>query len=195
MKYWRIGTSKPKHHRSATEFSLLGPLRQQDFSSTRKLARQNLKMNQRTNDVSQISIIENTSDEEIHSTTQHIQRTPATFDTYVNICKTIAAFKKCCPNHHDVDDNFLTELTGFRLLELRASPYSVKRPGNIYQTKKKVNRLVEIANHKIRRVAFRTKRICVTSQLTDESTSLIPTDSMTSSVQVPTESFRIMTND
>jgi hypothetical protein len=155
LENFLVGTSKPKNHRSTTDFSLLGPLRHQDFSSTRKLARQKLRINQTTNDVSENEVLENISDEEmIQRNTQQKQRTPATFDTYVNICKTIAAFRKCCPTHHDVDDNFLTELTGFRLLELRASPYSVKRPGNIYQTKRKVNRLVEIANHKIRRVPF-----------------------------------------
>jgi hypothetical protein len=164
-----VGTSKPKKYRSATDYSKLEALRKQDLRSTRKIVREKLKANRTKN----VNHEENDlSSDEIESSQSITQsREPATFETYVDICKTIAAFRKCCPDFYDED--FLEELTGFRLLEHRASPFTVKRPGSIYQAKQKVARLVDIANHKTKRIFCRTKRpTCVTPDPTTESTTM-----------------------
>jgi hypothetical protein len=64
-------------------------------------------------------------------------------------------------------------------LELRAYPFSVKRPGNVTRIKSEVFRLIDIANHKIKRDLHRTKR---KNSYTEEDATPTQTDSTTTPI-------------
>jgi hypothetical protein len=58
----------------------------------------------------------------------------ATPETYINLCQTIAAFQKVTGEN---DVSFMNHYVGFQAVEIRAFPFSVLRPGNINEKKRK----------------------------------------------------------
>jgi hypothetical protein len=113
LENFLVGTSKPKRYQTATDYSKLTSLREQNLSSHRFLARKKLNVNKTKNIISdeqeeQDQSLSDDEEPEIIVT----KLAPATQDTYINICKTIAAFQRCCPDLYD--DDYLEELTGFR---------------------------------------------------------------------------------
>jgi hypothetical protein len=134
-----VGTARSRNQPLPADFSQLVSIRQQNFSSSNKLA-ENI-INHRTN------IISEEIDEEIQTTT---------YDTYVDICKGIAALGKCCPGHNL---SFLKKYVGFKILQLRATPYSIKRHGPIREKINQMKRLIEMANNENRNKWSNKKKI------------------------------------
>jgi hypothetical protein len=121
-----VGTSKGQHQRLPADYSQLRSLRMTDLSSCNKIAENIIQ--HRNN------IVSEEEEEEVQ---------PITYDTYADIIKTIAAFKKCCPCEKI---SFLKKMVGYKLLKLRSFPLSVSRPGRISGQCKHVRELIALAN-------------------------------------------------
>jgi hypothetical protein len=122
-----VRTAKAQHQRMPADFSKLGPLRSHNFSSCTKLA-ENI-INHKTNNVST----------EIEEDYDNVQT-----ETYINICKGIVAFKKCLRGQ---SLSFLKKFVGYKVMQHRAHPYSVKKPGRITDEMNQVIRLIDLANN------------------------------------------------
>jgi hypothetical protein len=63
--------------------------------------------------------------------------------SYRNICKYICALKKIFP---ESNDSTFDTCVGYKLIESRATPISIKRAGNITRHKRDLMRLMNQAN-------------------------------------------------
>jgi hypothetical protein len=134
LENFLVGTSKTQNQRLLADYSQLCSLRETNFSSANKIAEDIIQHRR-------IWVRDNIEE----------QIPPTTYDTYVNISKCIASFKKCCPNE---SFSFLKKFIGYRVLKMRSHPYSVSNPGSLSNFNKHVLRLIEVANQE-----YRNKRV------------------------------------